>query len=180
MPLVVETGAGLADAESYRSAADTAAYFAARGITAAEAEWEPLLLRAMDALEARRWAGTRATTGQALSFPRTGITDPDGVAYADGIVPRALGEAQMWLAEYIRRGSDPGAVAGPAIRSEKIAELEIAYAVSTTQTTDTALSLAGLPNVHARIAHLLHQDDAAEPVDPDAPGRVYFGRTVRA
>lgn len=77
MALIVETGAGLANAESYCSVAQADAYFAARGTTTwatmTVTEKEQALRRGTDYLEAYygdRLVGYRVGTVQALSWPR--------------------------------------------------------------------------------------------------------------
>lgn len=82
MSLVVEDGTGLATAQSYISSADADAYHTAHGNTA----WtgtgkDAALVRATAWLDARyrsRWVGTKATSAQALEWPRYGATDIDG------------------------------------------------------------------------------------------------------
>lgn len=77
MSLIVESGAGLPDAESYCSVAQADAHFAARGTTTwatmTETEKEQALRRGTDYLEAyygARLGGYRVGTVQALSWPR--------------------------------------------------------------------------------------------------------------
>lgn len=78
MPFVVETGAGIAGANSYTSIAFADAYFAERGNTVWAAIIDPTdkekyLIRATDYIElvfGRRFIGDMAAMGQALSWPR--------------------------------------------------------------------------------------------------------------
>lgn len=75
MPLIIENGSGVADAESYISVEDADAYFAARAIEAWDGveDKEAALRRATDYMNARytgRWKGYRATATQALDWPR--------------------------------------------------------------------------------------------------------------
>lgn len=76
MTLIVETGQAAPDAQAYVSAADCAAYHAARGNSLfadlTEAQQEQAIIRAMDylALYGSKWKGRRATAAQALDWPR--------------------------------------------------------------------------------------------------------------
>jgi hypothetical protein len=108
MALVVETGSGLAYAESYASLSDAAAYHAARG----NAAWDDLdadvqeqaLRRATDFMVGQygpRFAGFRVTTTQALDWPRIGVRAKSiagGLTYASDIVPLAVRNACAALA----------------------------------------------------------------------------------
>lgn len=76
MPLIVEDGTGLPNADSYVSVTDATAYHSAMGnpswAGAAQADQESALRRATQYLDTRyRYAGKRITTTQALEWPRT-------------------------------------------------------------------------------------------------------------
>ena len=104
MPITVETGTGLADAETYISTSDADTYHAARGNAAwaalsAESK-EAALRRATDYMGQAyrlRWAGQRATSTQALDWPRTGAV-VDGFTLASDLVPAAVSRACADLA----------------------------------------------------------------------------------
>ncbi len=108
MALVVEDGTGLDDAESYASVARLLAYFGTeRGaaseyatLTAASTATHEALLRWATRLLDRLWLwdGERATTTQALRFPRAGLYDLDGEELASTALPAALVEATCELA----------------------------------------------------------------------------------
>ena len=77
MPLIVETGAGLSDADSYAHVAQADAQLAGLGVT----DWALLeegakeialrnATRFMSANYRQRWAGQRAHQAQALDWPR--------------------------------------------------------------------------------------------------------------
>lgn len=80
MALVVETGEGLEDADSYVSLAEADAYFgwfAGDAWTGTDAEKEGALRlasRDIDLVFGSEFAGTPSTSTQAMSFPRTGQT----------------------------------------------------------------------------------------------------------
>jgi hypothetical protein len=84
MTLIVENGTGLANAESYISAADAGTYLANRG----DAVWATYSVPAQEAalrlateymvsLYRLRWAGFRTLTTQALDWPRSYCPKPD-------------------------------------------------------------------------------------------------------
>ena len=78
MTIIVETGAGIANAESYASVAYADAYFAARigSWDSSEAHKEQCLRLATDHIDAiygQRFKGTKSTLAQALQWPRVGV-----------------------------------------------------------------------------------------------------------
>lgn len=87
MSLVVETGAGLPDAESFCSVVAATAYHAARGnaawaALASDAAREQMLRKATDYMEQiyrQRWAGMKKITSQSLSWPRYYVPIKDAV-----------------------------------------------------------------------------------------------------
>jgi len=104
MTLIIETGGGLADADSYASVAAADARCAAFGI----ATWavhdeaaKEIALRAatscMVAIYRMRWAGRRARQGQALDWPRYNVC-ADGFPVASDIVPAEVAAACIDLA----------------------------------------------------------------------------------
>jgi hypothetical protein len=106
MALIVETGAGLSNAESYCSEAFATAYHAAR----ANSDWtlvsnkEAALRKATEyMLQSYRnlWLGYRAVASQALDFPRSDVYLNDysePVLVADNIVPIEVQNACAELA----------------------------------------------------------------------------------
>jgi hypothetical protein len=104
MALVVETGTASAASESFSSVADALAYFTARGNTAwlalTTAQQEVALRKSTDYMEAvysQRWAGTRTTSTQALSWPRYNVF-VNGYVTSSSAVPRAVINACSELA----------------------------------------------------------------------------------
>lgn len=103
MPLIVEDGTGVADADTWVSLADADAYFAERSIT----EWtsvtpaarrEAALRLAADyLLFAYRWPGQASTIGQRLPWPRYGVRSGRGYFSSDDI-PAQIIDAQILLA----------------------------------------------------------------------------------
>ena len=104
MSLVTETGTGSATGESFCSVTDSLAYHAARGnstwSTITTDQQEQALRRATDYMEAvysQRWAGTRTTSTQALSWPRYNVF-VNGFVTLSSSVPRAVINACSELA----------------------------------------------------------------------------------
>ena len=95
MALIVETGAGLANAESYASVAAADSYFAKLGSRAdlwdAVDDKDAALRGATQYMEQTyrlMWSGTRNTDAQALSWPRADARSSDKWNYyANNVVP---------------------------------------------------------------------------------------------
>jgi hypothetical protein len=105
MALIVEDGTGLANSEAYISIADATAYLAARGSGDA---WdliddkEAALRKGADYMTQMyrpRWRGYRASSAQAMDWPRAEVPmiDVDGY-YANTIVPNEIKYANALLA----------------------------------------------------------------------------------
>lgn len=139
MTLIVETGAGLANAESYAAVSDADTYHTGRGNTAwtgTTADKEAALRRATDYIGETyrdRWAGNRATTTQALDWPRFYVRMRDGPGmdvfssyYPTDAVPAAVSRACMELA--LKALSGPlNPDLGQAVKSKRVGQVEIAY-----------------------------------------------------
>jgi len=104
MSLIVETGTASSTSESLCSVADSLAYHSARGngtwATITTTQQEQALRRATDYMEAlysQRWAGTRTTSTQALSWPRYSVF-VNGYVTSSSAVPRAIVNACSELA----------------------------------------------------------------------------------
>lgn len=129
--LTVEDGSGVAGANSYVSVSAADAYHEARGNTGwigSDDAKEQAILRAMAALEARRWRGRRSLRDQALQWPRYGVVDRDGYELDSTVVPGGVASAlcEMALLEL----ASPG-VTSPALdratKREKVGDLEVEY-----------------------------------------------------
>lgn len=138
--LIVETGSGATDSQSYASVADADAYHAARGrtlwATMSEAEKEQALTRATDYMVEvyrKRWDGYRINSTQALDWPRYGVCK-DGFAVLSNVVPAEVSKACMELA-LIAAAGDLLAPQGPQVKSEKVGPLEVVYADGARQAT---------------------------------------------
>lgn len=123
--LVKEDGTGLANANSYASAADGDAYhdghlYATVWTAATTPNKEKALVFASRVIDSQyRFNGVRATMTQALQWPRSDCPDPDAAADATGVglfasdqIPTALVNATCELARALlvtdRTGAPPG------------------------------------------------------------------------
>lgn len=149
MALITETGAGLADAESYCAVSFADQYHADRantGWTGLEAPQKEAFLRRateyMLAVYRENWKGARATSTQALDWPRTGVV-VDGFELAAVTVPVEVQKACAILAlKAIKGDLDPDPAA--AVKRKKVDVLEVEY-----------FEQAGKPAQHKVVADLL-------------------------
>lgn len=103
MTVTVTATAGSASANSYLSVAggDTLANLALGTLSWSSASNDDkgrALITATRHLDELEWAGYRASTAQALSWPRSGIT-LDGVSISSSTIPEQLEQATFDLAE---------------------------------------------------------------------------------
>ena len=133
MAFVVETGAGLSNANSYASVSAADSYVADRGI----AGWTALsttikqqsLVNATDYLEATyrsAWKGNRVSETQALSWPRYNVV-VDGFNFASNVVPLQVVNACIEMAIRASAGETLLADQGQRVRREKIDVIEVEY-----------------------------------------------------
>lgn len=133
MAIVVETGAIVANANSYVSLADARAYALARGVTlsAVDATLEPILIKAMDYLESfdARFKGDRVERDQPLSWPRTDVVIEDW-SWSYDEIPRQVINAQLALIIEVNAGADPfnPIPATTATTRKKVGPIEVEYA----------------------------------------------------
>lgn len=144
MAIVVETGAGVAGANSYRSLADIRGYALARGVTlsAVDATLEPMVIKAMDFLEsfANRFVGAKVDRDQSLSWPRTGAW-VDGWEYLADTLPLTLLDAEAALVMEVNAGGDPfnpPLATLPVIRERVEGAVEVEYSDPAGQTLAVA------------------------------------------
>lgn len=134
--LITETGAGLAEAESYASVAAADTRCISLGLTAwaalTEVDKEIALRRATLFMSTyrTRWAGRRVHQQQALDFPRYGIV-VDGFSIASNVVPSDVVNACIDLA--VRSLTGPLMPdLSQAVKKKKVGPIEIEYALGTT------------------------------------------------
>lgn len=132
MALITETGVGLPDAESYCTVAYADQYHAGRGNTAwaglEETQKEAHLRVATERLIAdyrQLWKGDRATSTQALDWPRIGVV-VDKFDVAADVVPVEVQKACAILALKAAQGkldAEPTAT----VKRKKVDVLEVEY-----------------------------------------------------
>ena len=129
MTLVVEDGSGLSTANSLAALSFALDYWSVRTpsplwAAAASGQQETWLVEATDYVERRyRFSGVKATYAQALSFPRTGLSERDGQDVPPNVVPPRVAQAVAFLAGTIACGWDatPILERGGDISSESVA-----------------------------------------------------------
>jgi len=95
---------GGADTNSYPTVEEATAYFADRlhaegWFSLAEEDQPKALITASQQLDwYARWKGSKASTTQAMGFPRVGLVLPDGTEYDSTIVPPEVKKAVFELA----------------------------------------------------------------------------------
>ena len=150
--LITETGAGLADAESYASVAAADARCASLGLTAwavlDEGAKEIALRRATQfmATYRTRWAGRRVHQQQARDWPRYNVA-VDGFVLPSTSVPLDVVNACIDLAVRAGRGEDllPDLDTGSnAIKKDKTGPLETEYFQNTTDARERFVAVDAL------------------------------------
>lgn len=147
MALTVETGAGVAGADSYISLADARIYATSRGIalSVTDATAEVQLRNAFDYLETLTdYKGQRVASDQATQWPRSGVfLFPGADEVAIDEIPLSLKYAQVQLAAAVNSGLDlqPTANGDPFIVRDKVGPIETQYSFT--------VSTSGVPIVRA-------------------------------
>lgn len=137
--LIVETGAGLATANSYATAAEATAYFDALSTptawSSATTDNKEKALRMatqwLDTTYGQAWIGARESSTQALDWPRTYAYDAAGELLAD-VVPSRLKAATAELA--VKYLQDPTAFQ-PDVAAGEAGVLEESVSVGPISTT---------------------------------------------
>lgn len=132
MPLVVEDGTGLVNAESYASVAEANTYhsnFNNSAWTGTDAQKEAALRKATQYLDATyKWRGVIHSATQALQWPRTSVYSVNGRDY-DNNVPSALKHATAELALSALGGNLIDTLSSANyVKREKVGSLEVEYA----------------------------------------------------
>ena len=125
--IIVETGAGLTNSNSYVSESDLATYATDRGITITGTA-AVLIIQAMDYLESRQFLGTKSDIDQALQWPRFGV-EVDAYYVDSDEIPTLLKQAEMEICIAIDGGVNPLANLGRETKREKVGDLEVEYAI---------------------------------------------------
>lgn len=131
--IVVETGAGLTNANSYVSEAELTTYASDRGITLTGTS-SVLILKAMDYLESKLFIGSKTSIAQSLQWPRYGAEIDNYYVDSDS-VPVLLKEAEMELCIAIDGGVNPLANQGRETLKEKVDSIAVEYKASSRAVT---------------------------------------------
>jgi hypothetical protein len=133
--LTVEDGSASASADTYRSLEAADLYHVNRGNTdwsGTDAERSRKLRRGTTYMDNRylgRWKGTKATSGQALQWPRSGVTDEDGNVISSDAIPQKILDACCEAARavpYTQKVS-----AEQSIKKVKAGSVEVEYEMGT-------------------------------------------------
>jgi hypothetical protein len=133
MALIVETGAGVSNADSWVSLANATTHFANYGgfWTGADAAKEQALRRAALWLSTFiRWNGAKAYTGNMLAWPRIGMMDCDGNSIAENTIPPQIVMAQLAAASAELQSPGiltPSITPGAQTKREKVDVIEVEY-----------------------------------------------------
>lgn len=135
MAIIVETGTGAADSESFASVAYCDTYHAGRGNAAwallASDVREQALRKATDYMQQvyrERWAGIRVKTTQALDWPRYDVPRKDvGDYYSSVLVPEEVKRACAELALKASAAELAPDLGRPTI-NESVGPISVSYA----------------------------------------------------
>jgi hypothetical protein len=133
MTVTVETGAGIAGANTYITPDELRSFADARGTSLGsdDSTLEVYLIKAIDYLESMRdqFQGDKTDSDNPLQWPRSGVFI-DGTEIDDDVIPTELKNAQAQLAlESISVDLQPTVSAGNsgAVASKKVGDIEISY-----------------------------------------------------
>jgi len=148
MALVVEDGTGLSNANAYVAVADVDSYASAINYTAwaslNTAQKEAAIIAATTYIDANfMFTGARVKATQALSWPRTGVTDRyEQISIPSNIVPNAVKRVCMDLAIKSSDGTVllEDQAHGGAVKSEQVGPLKVEYKDSAPAATLYAVS----------------------------------------
>lgn len=132
MPTLVNT-AGSASANAYASTTDGDTYFderlnAGAWTGASTDDKERALIMASRRLDAERFQGEKAETGQALEWPRVWAFDKDGEEYASDAIPTVVQHATFELALRLLNDGDTDTFANTGLeefKRAKVGEMEV-------------------------------------------------------
>ena len=136
MPLIVENGTGVPDANSFATLEQARSFATDRGVTLpADGTLTAYLVKATDYLKSLSYQGTKKHAGEEyLPWPRTGLT-LDDEDFADTVIPRDILNAACQLCIEQFNGVELAPTAtGAAVKREKVGPLETEYAGSSRPT----------------------------------------------
>lgn len=135
MSLIVETGAVVADANTYADAATVTAYLTARGQNEAwdavyQEVQEAAILRAMDYIEGMPWKGQKTAYANPLQWPRLNVVDRSGYTVPGDTIPQGviLALCAAAMVEFVTPGAlAPALERGGMVKREKVDVIETEY-----------------------------------------------------
>jgi hypothetical protein len=131
MTLIIESGAGEPDAESYATTAELVSYAEKFGVTipAEEAAQEALLRRSALVMNGMKWKGRRTHEEQSLAWPREGV-QVDGAYKRSNYIPREIFYGQLALATEIHADDidPPEARKGAVVKERVEGVVDVQYA----------------------------------------------------
>jgi len=123
--IIVETGAGLTNSNSYISEADFSTYATDRGVVISGTT-NVLLVQAMDYIEQQPFQGSKNSDNQALVWPRYGVYVND--YYIDNdVIPELLKDALCEIALGIDGGNNPLSNIDRQVQREKVGPIDVTY-----------------------------------------------------
>lgn len=135
MTIIVEDGTIVTGANSYVTEAELTAFATARAITlSSDYTTEQLLILAMDYIESLEYKGVKRLYTQPLQWPRVDVWIDGYYNNADNI-PKELKNGLMQTAIAISNGNNPLAETERKTVREKVGELEVEYASSSSSRT---------------------------------------------
>jgi len=141
MPLIIEDGSAVQDANSYVGLEEARELALLRGITLSpnDNELTAHLINAADRITTyeSHFTGYRVSGAQGLSYPRTG-SYRYGSAFPFESIPKELKLAQVVMAGILEEGGELWATGTSGITREKVGPLETEY-------SDTAADSVGNP-----------------------------------
>ena len=162
--LTVEDGTGKTDSDSYISVDNADIYVqdhyggASTWLDLTEDQKEMYLRRAaqyIDSYYRKKWKGLKATSTQAMEWPRSGVCDASGYEVSSAAVPVAVQEAQVEAAILLQSGYSlqPVITGGESnIKRKKVGPIEVEYASA----SEMATTSPGVRTEYTQIKELLY------------------------
>lgn len=134
MALIIENGTNVAGADAYASVADCSAWavkFYGHALTGNNDDKEAAIRRAVAYMDGLKWKGTRTFgRSQSLAWPRSGVTDCEGLSIASNSIPPEVIYAQHVLArvEFQSPGVlSPSVSLGAVVKRGKVDVIDVEY-----------------------------------------------------
>ena len=153
--MIVETGLGIVNANSYVTVPEADTYFYSHPYYAdawadLAIDKESLLMAASAQLDSLiTWRGRIYNPNQTLAWPRVGVVDDEGRIISAQTVPWAVKRATFELAFAMSRGDQYAGSASAGVEKLKIDVIELQFAASTAVTPVPAAALLALKGLGA-------------------------------